>query len=205
MSGGFSSNAYAQESRPAPFTCWRCKRPGHFACFCRAPIPQIQLDLGAHIEKITPKSKDITPFEAIVDVDISVEADTFCDNVYSNIVFKTYSDSSSDSLNQYDASENVKNRLSKNVEFWQEIGASPWVIKVFKEGYAIPLLEIPPKVFFKNNKSALKHSDFVSSEILNLSNLGCVKEIRKDEAYVISPLSVVYNAPSLDLFWILVI
>ena len=56
-----------------------------------------------------------------------------------------------------------------------------------------------PKVFFKNNKSALKHPDFVSSEVLNLSNLGCVKEIRKDEAHVISPLNVVDNGSKLRL------
>ena len=53
--------------------------------------PQIQLNLGAHTEKITPKSKDITPSEAIVDIDISVEADTFCDNVYSDIEFDAWS------------------------------------------------------------------------------------------------------------------
>ena len=97
--------------------------------------------MGAHTEKITPKSKDITPFEAIVDIDISVEADTLCDNVYSNIEFDALSVSSSDSLNQYDASANVKNRLSENVEFWKEIGAIPWVLKVLKEGYAIPFLD----------------------------------------------------------------
>ena len=35
---------------------------------------------------------------------------------------------------------------------------------------------MPPKVSFKNNKSALNYPDFVSSEVLNLSDLGCVKE-----------------------------
>ena len=140
-----------------------------------------------------------------------VEADKFCDNIYSNTEFDALSVSSSDSLNQYDASvnvknqynasANVKNRLSEYVEFWQEIGASPWVLKVLKEGYAIPFLEIPPKVFFKNNKSALKHPEFVSSEVLNLLNLGCVKEIRKDEAHVISPLSVVDNGSKLKTYF----
>ena len=69
----------------------------------------------------------------------------------------------------------------------------------FKEGCAIPFLEIPPNVFFKNNKSALKHPHFVSSEVLNLLNLGCVKEICKDEAHVISLLSVVDNGSKLRL------
>ena len=105
--------------------------------------------MGAHVEKITPKRKDITHSEALVDVDISVEADTFSDKVYPYIEFDALSVSSSDSLNQSDASANVKNRLSENVEFWQEVGASPWVLKVLKEGYAILFLEIPPKVLKK--------------------------------------------------------
>ena len=40
FSSGFSfSNMYPQEPRSFPLTCWRCKRPGHFARFCQAPIP----------------------------------------------------------------------------------------------------------------------------------------------------------------------
>ena len=88
--------------------------------------PQIQLSLEAHKEKISSKSKDIIPTEAIVDIDISVEADTVCNNVYSNrdsnAMFDTLSDSLSESSNQNDTSTNVENRLSKNIGFWQEIG-----------------------------------------------------------------------------------
>ena len=65
------------------------------------------------------------------------------------MLFDTFSDSS----------------LSENIEFWQEIGASPWVIKVLEKGYAFPSLEIPLEVPFKNNKSALKHLEFVSLEV----------------------------------------
>ena len=86
------------------------------------PPPQIQLSLGAHIEKITPKSKDITPSEAIVDMDISVEADTFCDNVYSNIEFDALSVSSSDSLNQYDAQVMLKTGSLKMLNFGRKLG-----------------------------------------------------------------------------------
>ena len=89
--------------------------------------------------------------------------------------------------------------MSKNIEFWREIGASPWVLKVLEEGYAIPFLEMPPKVSFKNNKSSLNHPDFVSSEVLNLLDLGCVKEISRNDAHVISPLSVVDNGSKLRL------
>ena len=96
--------------------------------------PQIQLNVGAHKEKISSRSKNIIPTEAIVDIDISVEAVTVCDNVYSNATFDTLSDSSSDSSTQNDTSTNVKNRLSENIEFWQESGAGPWVIKGLEQG-----------------------------------------------------------------------
>ena len=65
----------------------------------------------------------------------------------------------------------LKIGCQKNIEFWREIGASPWVLKVLEEGHVIPFLEIPQKVSFKNNKSALNHPDFVSSEVLNLLDL----------------------------------
>ena len=84
--------------------------------------PQIQLSLGAHIEKITPKSKDITSSEAIVDVDISVEAATFCDNAYSNIEFDALSVSSSDSLNQCDAQVMLKTGSLKMLNFGRKLG-----------------------------------------------------------------------------------
>ena len=48
-----------------------------------------------------------------------------------------------------ESSPNVKDRLSKNIEFWREIGASFWVLKVLEEGYAISFLGIPPRVSFK--------------------------------------------------------
>ena len=68
-----------------------------------------------------------------------------------------------------------------------------------EEGYAVPFLEIPPEVSFINNKSVFKYPEFVSSEVSNLLNLGCVEEIRKDEAHVTSPLSVADNGSKLRL------
>jgi hypothetical protein len=57
----------------------------------------------------------------------------------------------------------VKGRLKEHITFW---------IKLYQEGYKIPFIEIPPVAYLRNNKSALRHKDFVqqarrfSSELL---------------------------------------
>ena len=51
----------------------------------------------------------------------------------------------------------------------------------------------PPKVRFRNNKSALSSAEFVTNEIKDLLESGCIKEIAESEAHVISPFSVVHK------------
>ena len=85
---------------------------------------------------------------------------------------------------------NVKNRLKENIQFWKNIDASPWVINIIEDGYAIPFVEMPPHAFFSNSELAFKAQDFVSSEISDLLERGCIKEISRSEAHIISPLSV---------------
>ena len=48
------------------------------------------------------------------------------------------------------------------------IGANADVTSVIKEGYKIPFTYTPQKAYFKNNKSALRNSDFVTESIKNL-------------------------------------
>ena len=74
------------------------------------------------------------------------------------------------------------------------MGASPWVLKTLREGYSLPFVQQPPQVSFRNNKSALETSEFVTSEIYSLLEQGCIREVRRSEAHVISPLSVVHNS-----------
>ena len=88
----------------------------------------------------------------------------------------------------------VKNRLAERIDFWESIGASNWILKILREGYALPFVKQPPKVRFQNNKSALSSAEFVTSEIKGLLNSGCIKEIDESEAHVISPLSVVHKS-----------
>ena len=62
----------------------------------------------------------------------------------------------------------VKGRLRVNVEFWESIGASQFILSVIKEGYKIPFYYTPTAVILHNNKSALQNSDFVLSAITKL-------------------------------------
>ena len=78
--------------------------------------------------------------------------------------------------------------------FWEQMGASPWVLKILREGYSLPFVQQPPQVSFRNNKSALESSDFVTNEIYSLLEQGCIREVRRSEAHVTSPLSVVHNS-----------
>ena len=74
------------------------------------------------------------------------------------------------------------------------MGASPWVLKILREGYSLPFVQQPPQVSFRNNKSALESNDFDTNEIYSLLEQGCIREVRRSEAHVISPLSVVHKS-----------
>ena len=73
------------------------------------------------------------------------EQDNFC----SDAEFVDSSDKSIIFPPPVESSPNVKDRLSKNIEFWHEIGASFWVLKVLEEEYAISFLGIPPRISFE--------------------------------------------------------
>ena len=87
----------------------------------------------------------------------------------------------------------VKGRLKENIVFWEKIKASSWVLRVIREGYALPFVETPEKRLHKNHRSAVICEDFVKSEITNLLKSGCIKEVLSDNVYIVSPLSVASN------------
>ena len=62
----------------------------------------------------------------------------------------------------------LKGRLKASVDFWRGIDAGHEVLSVITEGYKLPFIEIPPTACFKNNKSAINHSDFVLEAIEDL-------------------------------------
>ena len=90
-------------------------------------------------------------------------------------------------------SSGVKGRLKENIVFWENIKASSWVLRVIREGYALPFVETPEKCLHKNHRSAVICKDFVESEITNLLQSGCIKEVLSDNVYIVSPLSVTSN------------
>ena len=71
----------------------------------------------------------------------------------------------------------VKGRLQENIAFWQNIGASNWLLRVIREGYSLPFVELPEVKFFQNHKSALCNAEFVSPEISKLLKLGALVEV----------------------------
>ena len=88
----------------------------------------------------------------------------------------------------------VQGRLYERAEFWlNELNASSFVREIVTQGYRIPFLKLPWPVFKCNHRSALEHSDFVSSAIQELVDSGCVLPTGTCPI-VCSPLSVVVNA-----------
>ena len=87
----------------------------------------------------------------------------------------------------------VKGRLRAHLPFWVEIEAPPGVLETIRSGYVIPFETIPPGVCLSNNRSALEHSDFVSSAVCDLLKMGLVSELLTPPT-VINPLSVSVNS-----------
>ena len=79
-------------------------------------------------------------------------------------------------LDYFEGSESVivKGRLRANVQFWESISASLFVLSVIREGYKIPFYYTPTSVFLPNNKSALRIADFVLCVITELVKVGSV-------------------------------
>ena len=59
------------------------------------------------------------------------------------------------------------------------MGASPWVLKVLREGYSLSFVQQPPQISFRNNKLAFDCSDFVTNEIYSLLEQGCIREVKR--------------------------
>ena len=58
----------------------------------------------------------------------------------------------------------VVGNLRRHISAREKIRANEFILSVIRGGYKIPLYETTHSAYFKNNKSALSHSDFVSAE-----------------------------------------
>ena len=85
----------------------------------------------------------------------------------------------------------VGNRLSCNLMFWRQIGASNFVLSVVEHGYSLPFVHLPDRLFFRNLPSALKHYPFVSSAIGQLVTSGVVEETTAEALLLCSSLGAV--------------
>ena len=86
----------------------------------------------------------------------------------------------------------VPGRIKGHHEFYESIGADPYICNVVKNGYKLELDVIPPPSFTENNKSALQKPDFMWQELLRLEELGCIERV-VERPTVVLPLSVVFS------------
>ena len=83
----------------------------------------------------------------------------------------------------------VIGNLRRNAEAWVEFGASDFILDIIRNGYKIPFIQTPDRAGFKNNKSALRESDFVDKAITELLEIGGIVEC-KQRPRVVNPLTV---------------
>ena len=87
----------------------------------------------------------------------------------------------------------VKSRLKNALPFWEsELQAPREVLEIISKGYEIHFVEPPPRMHFKNNRSALENAPFVREAIEELLKFDLIKEC-SEPPFVISPLSVAEN------------
>ena len=68
----------------------------------------------------------------------------------------------------------VRGCLKNHLGFWQRIKANWWVISA--DGYALSIIELPPRHEMTNRKSAFKEGAFVLEQIMELLSVGCVTD-----------------------------
>jgi hypothetical protein len=86
----------------------------------------------------------------------------------------------------------VKGSLQKHLSWWQSNVKNNYIIDVVKEGYKLPLLQVPQPSFIHNNKSARDNPDFVNEEINRLLESGVIIKMEQKPT-VVNALSVATN------------
>ena len=87
----------------------------------------------------------------------------------------------------------LQGRLKRCLSFWEnELDPAPWITSCIREGYKLPLRNLPEKFSMPNQQSALDHNEFVSQALEELEQNQCIIKTQ-DPPHVCSPLSVVSN------------
>ena len=90
--------------------------------------------------------------------------------------------------------EVMHGRLKRCVAFWEEMGASRWVLDILERGYRLPFVKEPPSGIEGNQSSCWSHKQFVSDAVQALMDCGSAVEVQRNEVVFVSPLGVVEGA-----------
>ena len=93
----------------------------------------------------SPPSEECTRFGSVVPDEVGGSVSTSVDYSVDCIVDNI---GSIDNIDQ-NSIVVVKGRLRQNIAFWESIGASSWLLKVLREGYCLPFVELPRICFFE--------------------------------------------------------
>ena len=85
----------------------------------------------------------------------------------------------------------LKNRLTE----WRLITYNQYILYIVENGYKIPFKTEREQIYIINNKSSLENKDFVASEITNLLNKGCIREV-STKSLIVNPLTVAFSKSS---------
>lgn len=83
-------------------------------------------------------------------------------------------------------------RLRSRYSEWEKIGTGKTILDIIKSGYKIPFKTNPSSIELNNNRSAREEPEFVTGEIRNLIEKGCVSRVR-EKPTVVNPLTVAKN------------
>ena len=79
-------------------------------------------------------------------------------------------------------------RLKCNYKYWHATNANSYLLDVVKNGYKLPLYDIPTSVVLKNNASSLANVFFVDNEISKLLKRDLIENVYFVPEVVITPL-----------------
>ena len=91
-------------------------------------------------------------------------------------------------------------RLREHAEFWEEMGASKFIMSVVREGYRLPFVTEPPTGWLRNQKSCDQHEAFVDQAVNDLLRCGSAVSVDKEFPKCVNPLGVVQGASKLRTY-----
>ena len=88
-----------------------------------------------------------------------------------------------------DGTPNVLGRLKSHVSYWEDMGASDFILNTIRTGYKLPFLDTPESRYLKNKISAIRERAFVSTGLKDLLESGRIIKLSSPPK-VVNPLSV---------------